>query len=79
MSRAQVVVQVRATVAELVERRKAAGLTITDMVVKTGWAPATVRRFESGTGSPTLMQVAVYTCAIGGDWQRLLSIDEVFE
>lgn len=66
---------VRQQVRELVAARKRAGLDLTDIVIRTGWSAGTVRRFEAGTSNPTLMQILVYTHAVGGDWESLVSVE----
>lgn len=68
---------VRDVIAKLVYRRVQKEITITDVVVKTGWSPTTVRRFESGLSNPTFMQVVVYTHAIGGDWEKLVRLESI--
>lgn len=65
----------RDQVKELVAARKLAGLDLTDMVIRTGWSAGTVRRFETGMSNPTLMQVVVYTHAVGGNWESLVSVE----
>lgn len=66
---------VRQQVKELVAARKAAGLDVTEIVIRTGWSPNTVRRFESCSTNPTLFQVIVYTHAVGGNWENLVSVE----
>lgn len=66
---------VRDQISQLVAARKGAGLDVTDVVIRTGWSANTVRRFEANTTNPTLMQLMVYTHAIGGNWTNLVSVE----
>jgi predicted transcriptional regulator len=61
----------RQLVAELVSRRKALGLSQTEVAARMGTSQSAVARFESGGGDIRMTTVERYTAAVRGviDWQ----------
>lgn len=66
--------EVRTQIERLVLARKAQRMTLTDVAIRTGWAPTTVRRFETGLSNPTLTQCMIYAHAIGGEWETVITL-----